>query len=175
MERQTLNKTSYLVKTFQLIAIIGFILCLGSISAFIVMNIVLGDSPSIDSIYWQRLFVSKITFVLIIPGIILIVLSAVILSWKLHGFFNNKWITIAQSLIILIIINSTNIIILADKVTAIAIHQQQIMTARPEYVILKSKEDMFGALNMIMLLGCLIITNYLTCNKKDTLLNINVA
>jgi hypothetical protein len=49
------------------------------------------------------------------------------------------------------------------------------MTAIPEYVILKNKEDMFGALNMIMLLACLIITNYLPCNKKDTLENIKVA
>jgi hypothetical protein len=138
MERHPFNKTNYLVKTFQLLAIVGFILCLGSIFTFIVMNIVLGGSPSIDSIYWQRLFVSKITFVLIIPGVILIVLGAFLLSWKRYGFFNNKWITIAQSLIILIIINSTNIILLSERVTIIAVQQQQIMTAIPEYFILKN-------------------------------------
>jgi nitrogen fixation/metabolism regulation signal transduction histidine kinase len=169
METQTLNCTSWLVKTFRLVAIFGFILCLGSIFSFIIMNIVFGNSTSIDSIYWQRLFVSKITFVLIIPGIILIIMGAFILSWKLYGFFSNKWITIVQSLVILIIINSTNITLLADKVTAIAIHQQQIMTTLPEYVILKNKEDMFGALNMIMLLACLIIGNYLPFDKKHAL------
>lgn len=160
------NKSGYFVRTFQLLSILGFILCLGSIFSTIVMNIVLGSSPSIDSIYWQRLFVSKIVFVLIIPGIILIVVSALILSWKQYGFFCRKWITIAQLFIVLIIINSINITLLVDKVTAIAIRQHQTMTAIPEYGLLKSREDMFGAFNMIMLLGCLIIAIYLPQDKK---------
>jgi hypothetical protein len=160
MEKQTQNPADFLVKTFQLFAIVGFILCLGSIFSFIAMNLVMGNSPSVDSIYLQRLFVSKITFVLIIPGIVLIVLGAVFLSWKQYGFFSNKWITIAQSLLILIIINSTNITLFADKVTAIAIKQKLTMTSIPEFILLKSKEDMFGALNLIMLLACLIIAIY---------------
>jgi hypothetical protein len=160
MEKQTQNSADFLIKTFQLFAIVGFILCLGSIFSFIAMNLVQGNSPSIDSIYLQRLFVSKITFVLIIPGIVLIVLGAVFLSWKQYGFFSNKWIAIAQSLLILIIINSTNITLFADKVTAIAIKQKLTMTSIPEFILLKSKEDMFGALNLIMLLACLIIAIY---------------
>ena len=166
MEKQILNKTSNSIKTFQLLAIIGFILSLGSIFSSIIMNIVFGSSPSIDSIYWQRLFVSKIIFVLIIPGLILIVVSAFILSWKQYGFFRRKWITIVQILIILIIINSINITLLAEKVTAIAFYQQQILTALPNYVKLKSTEDMFGALIMIMLLSSLIIAIYLPRDKK---------
>ena len=169
MEHQTLNKTSNLIKTFQLLAIIGFILCLGSIFSSIIMNIVLGNSPSIDSIYWQRLFVSKIIFTLIIPGLILIVVSAIILSCKQYGFFRGKWITIVQLLIILIVINSINITLLAEKVTAIAIHQQQIMTAISKYVILKSMEDMFGAFNMMMLLSSPIIAIYLPLDKKTSI------
>lgn len=161
MEKQTLNESSYLAKTLQLLAILGFILCLGSIFSLIVMNIVLGSSPSIDSIYLQRLFASKISSTLIIPGLILIVVNTCILSWKLYGFFSSKWIAIAQLLIILIIINSINITLLADKVTAIAIHQHQTMTTISEYGILKNKEDMFGAFNIMMLLGCLIIAIYL--------------
>jgi len=50
--------------------------------------------------------------------------------------------------------------LLADKVTAIAIHQKQIMASIPEHVKFKSREDIFGALNMIMLLACLIIPIY---------------
>lgn len=169
MEKQTLNKTSNLIKTFQLLAIIGFILCLGSIFSSIVMNIVLGSSPSIDSIYWQRLFVSKIIFVLIIPGLFLMVVSAFILSRKQYGFFRRKWITIVQLFIILIIINSINITLLAEKVTAIAIHQQQTKTVISEYITLKNKEDMFGALNMIMLLSSLIIAIYLPLDKKTSI------
>jgi hypothetical protein len=160
MEKQNQNSADFLIKTSQIFAIFGFILCLGSIFSFIAMNLVQGNSPSVDSIYLQRLFVSKITFDLIIPGIVLIVLGAVFLSWKQYGFFSNKWITIVQTLVILIIINSSNVTLIADKVTAIAIHQHQIMTSLPEYVILKSKEDMFGGLNMVMLLACLIITIY---------------
>ena len=153
-------KNEFWFKTYQLLSILGFILCLGSIFSFIVMNIVLGDAPSISSVYWQRLFVSKITAVLIIPGISLVVISTLLLSLKYYGFFSNIWVTITQILVVLIIINSVNITLLAEKVTAIAIHQKEIMADIPGYIKLKSKEDVFGAVNMLMLLTFLIISVY---------------
>ncbi|MGD8778838.1 MAG: hypothetical protein PVH88_07730 [Ignavibacteria bacterium] len=154
------SKKEFWYKTYQLLSILGFILCLGSIFSFIVMNIVLGKTPSIDPIYWQWLFVSGITKILIIPGISLVLIGTVLLSWKYYGFFTKEWVTIVQILFLFIITNSINIILLEEKVTAIAVHQKQIMASISEYIKLKSKKDIFGAVNMLMLLTSLIILIY---------------
>lgn len=152
-----MEKKSQIIKTSQLIAIIGFILCLGSIFSFIVMNVALGSSPTIESVYWQRLFVSKITDVLVLPGITIFVISAALLSWKQYGFFTNWKVIVVQVFMVLIILNTFNITVIEKDATAIAIRQFQTMKEIPDYLVLKNKEDMFGAFNMIMLLACLII------------------
>lgn len=148
------------IQTARLISVTGFIISLGSIFTFIVMNDVLGDSPSIDSIYWQRLFVSRITEVLILPGVGLIFTGTFILSWKQYGFFRNTWISILQILVVLIVINSVNITLLAGRVTEIAVRQWQTSVFSPEYINLKSAEDIFGAINVVMMITCLIVPFY---------------
>jgi hypothetical protein len=157
MEKNIQQIQEFQVKTFRLMAIIGFVLCLGSIFSFIVMNIVLGSSPTIESVYWQRLFVSEITDVLLLPGIIIFALSAILLSWKQYGFFTNRKVIVGQIFVVLIILNTVNITVIEKNATAIAIHQFQAMKEIPAYLVLKNREDMFGALNMLMLLACLII------------------
>lgn len=159
METKT-NKNDFWYRTYHLLLILGFILCLGSIFSFIVMNIVFGETPSIESTYWQRLFVSEITNVLIIPGICLILISTILFSWKFYGFFSNIWVIIIQVLVVIIVINTINITLMAEKATAIAIHQKVIMNSIPEYVKIKSREDIFGAINMLLLLTYLIISQY---------------
>ncbi len=155
-----ISKNEYWHKTYRLFLMLGYIFCLGGIFSFIVMNIALDKALSIDSIYWQRLFVSKVTFILILPGVSLVLISTILLSWKHYGFFSNKWMVIVQLLLLFIAINSINITLLAEKVTAIAIQQKQIMSAIPEYVKMKNREDIFGAVNMFMLLASLIISIY---------------
>lgn len=155
-----MEKKSHFIKTSQLIAIIGLILCLGSIFSFIVMNVVLGSSPTIESVYWQRLFVSKITEVLVLPGITTFIVGAVLLSWKQFGFLTNWKVIVGQIFLVLIILNTVNITVIETDATAIAIRQFQAMKEIPGYLVLKNKEDMFGALNMIMLLACLIIGTF---------------
>ncbi len=159
METKT-NKNVFWYKTYHLLSILGFILCLGSIFSFVVMNIALGESPSVDSIYWQRLFVSKITFVLIIPGICLFLVAAIFLSWRYYGFFSNVWVLLVQLLVVLVVVNSINIVLLAEKATAIAIHQKEIMQSIPEYIKIKSREDIFGGINMLILLATLMVSFY---------------
>ncbi len=162
METKGIKETKFWIRVFRLISIIGFILCLGSIFTFIVMNVVLGNAPSIDSIYLQRLFVSGITSILIIPGVSFIFIGAIFLSWMQYGFFRNTWVTIAQILIVLIVLNAINITLLAGKVTDMAIQQKQISAVIPEYMELKNWEDVFGALNIVMLLASLIIPFFYT-------------
>jgi hypothetical protein len=159
METRT-STNDFWYKTYYLVSILGFIFCLGSIFSFIVMNIVLGETPSIDSVYWQRLFVSKITEVLIIPGICLVLIAAILISWKYYGFLSNNWVILVQLLVVLIVINSINIILLSEKATEIAIHQKETMENIPEYLKNKSREDIFGGLNTLMLLATLIIPFY---------------
>jgi hypothetical protein len=94
---------------------VGFILCLGNICGFIAMNAVLGNTPSYASIYWQRLFVTKITHMFIVPGLWIMIISVGILCWKVYGFFKIKWITVVQVLIILVFINGMFIILPKNK------------------------------------------------------------
>jgi len=165
MQTTLFRNEARVIQTSRLISVTGFIISLGSIFTFIVMNDVLGDSPSIDSIYWQRLFVSRITKVLILPGVGLVFIGAFILSWKQYGFFRNSWTSILQILVVLIVFNSVNITLLADRVTELAVKQQQISAVIPEYMNLKGSEDIFGALNVIMMIVCLIFPFYKTENK----------
>lgn len=159
------HKQKIVIQTINLLAILGFILSLGSISCFIVMNIVNGSSTSIETMYWQRLFVSKVTYFLIIPGISLIVVCAFIRSLGLKKLRTHWWLTIVKVMIILIVINTINITFIANKVTQLAILQHQTTTLIPEISSLKGKEDMFGGINMLMLLICLVTGCYL--HDKD--------
>ncbi len=158
MKKQRVNSSKKVFHIFQLVTLLGFIFCLGSIFTFIAMNMVLGDNPSIEAVYWQRLFVSKITNVLIMPGLVFIVGGAIALSLLHYGFFTNRSLSIIQTLIFLIAINSIHISILVRKVSTIAIQQYESSTTIKNYMAIKSREDMFGGINMILLLTCLILS-----------------
>ncbi|HBZ68079.1 MAG TPA: hypothetical protein DEO70_14695 [Bacteroidales bacterium] len=160
MQTRSLKVQSPWLRIARLISITGLILSLGSIFTFIVMNAVMGEVPSIESVYWQRLFVSRITEVLILPGVGLLVVGAIILSLKQYGFFRNTWISVLQILVVLIVINSVNITLLAGRVTEIAVRQWQTSVFIPEYMNLKSAEDIFGAVNVVMMIICLIVPFY---------------
>lgn len=161
MNNFTRNRNDLLVKTAYLFLTIGFILCLGNITGFIAMNIAIAKETSLNAIYWQRLFVTKITHMFIVPGLWIMLASEIILTWKLYGLFRNKWSNIILVLIIIIFTNGIfNILPLSDKVTSLSTHQMQIKSMLPEYLALKNKEDLFGMLNFVMLLCSLTIRIY---------------
>jgi len=157
MGTQTFKSENW-YNTYQLVLTLGFILSIGSIASFIVMNVLFGETSSIDSIYWQRLFVSKTTYFLIIPGVCLILASTIILTY--NSSKKDIWLIIVQILVVLIVLNSIHITLLADKVTTIATYQKEILANIKEYVELKSREDVFGGVNLLMLLVLLGISNY---------------
>ncbi len=57
------------LKTAKIITAIGYSLCLGSITSFVAMNIISGKNPTIEFLYWQRMFVNPIMNFVTMPGI----------------------------------------------------------------------------------------------------------
>jgi hypothetical protein len=144
-------------KTSDLLLTLGFILSLGSIFSFIIMNAVLNNSASSEAIYWQRLFVSKMTQFLIMPGICLIIIGSVLYAIKRHNFFGDFITGTFHVLIIMIVINSINILLIEEKATAMVIYRKLTIIGDSEFLNMKRREDIFGGINVLMLLSALFI------------------
>jgi hypothetical protein len=150
--KSTNGMTRVLYFTFS----IGFILFLGSLFSFIVINLT-GEEPTVSSIYWQRLFVKKMISVMTVPGLALIVISDVFLCLKKDCPFSKRWMLIAQIIIALLVINSAFFIIpTAYTVNEISLQQLNTGVFFDEYARLKSKEDIVGAVNFLMTIGLLL-------------------
>jgi hypothetical protein len=89
------------------------------------------------------------------------------LSWLHYGVLKYRGVTIIQILVIIIAINSIHISLLAHKVTHIAFLQYRLSTWIKDYETIKSAEDMFGGINMILLLICFVL--FMTVKPKRSL------
>lgn len=148
-------------KTLFFLMTVGFALCFGSIATFIVMNFVLGSAPSLEAIYWQRMFVAKIMYYSTVPGMWILFLSGTIVTLNQYGVSKNLWFLLKVFILLAIVINGTFIIVpLADKVNELAIKQYQLNKENVEYLSTKTMEDIFGALNFIILILGLTLATY---------------
>lgn len=147
-------------RSYQLIAILGYILCLGSIFVFIVMNSVMGQEPSMGTLSLHRQFVTGISHVLIIPGIVFLFTGSSLISWQVYGFFSKRWVSVVQVSILLIIVNSICIVVLGDKINNLVNAHSEISQMLTSYKPLKSREDIMGAVNLMLLLVSLIVPIY---------------
>ena len=142
-------------------------MCLGSIAAFIAMNLyVIGITnyyPSqIDYIYWQRRYMMAVMNDVTIPGIWLLFLTTAGLF-----FFNPKEKRFAGIslliLSILILLNGIFIKTIAISATNIAIQMfdnkliNKNDTLLGDYFSNKGVEDIFGSINLLLLIIFLII------------------
>lgn len=151
-----MKSISITTRLLYLILSIGFILFLGSLFSFIVLNII-GEEPTVTSAYWKRLFVAKMTNTITIPGLILIVIGVLWVMIKDHPFLK-RWAIAAQVLLALLTINTAFVVIpTVYAVNDLSLQQLCGNTFLDNYVILKTKEDMLGAFNMLMAIGLFLI------------------
>jgi len=138
------------------ITLIGFSLCLGSIVAFISMNI-LKDSSTTELIFWQRKFINGIMNIATIPGLLLFLIGNIGLYY-FSKCKREKWVIFRLIIPAIITMNGLMFIVpLANKVNEIAFHQYKTSTILTEFTSLKSIEDTLGGLNLLLLLFYLII------------------
>lgn len=131
----------------------GLVMFLAGILPSIVMNAVVGTSTDVVLIYHQRLFVSAITWALTVPGMwILIVSGSLTVLGRKYRLSEHRWLIAKLVLAVLIVINGTFFLApLVNQVTTIA--EQSAMQGKllPTYMPLKTKEDMYGIANFLML------------------------
>ncbi len=156
-------------KTIKLLHLIGLVMFLGGILPSIVMNSVVGTSTDVVLIYHQRLFVSAITWTLTIPGMwILIVAGCLIALAGKYRPIEHRWLIAKLVLAVLILINGTFILApLVNQVTSIAEQSAAQGQLLPTYIPLKTKEDMYGIANFLMLVIAFFLAIYrpsLKCN-----------
>ncbi|HCM20971.1 MAG TPA: hypothetical protein DIC46_09420 [Porphyromonadaceae bacterium] len=139
------------------IIVIGYSLCLGSIASFIAMNIIAGDSPTIEFLYWQRTFVNSIMNYVTAPAIWLFLLGNIGLFLTL-GKERNRKNVILLMLSILVVINGQLIIIpFAKTVSSLAVQQLQISQFIPNFAANKAIEDTCGEINLLFLITYLTV------------------
>ncbi len=149
-------------KTAILLHHIGLIMFLGGILPSIVMNSVVGASTNVVLIYHQRLFVSAITWALTIPGMWILILtgSLTVLAGK-YRLVEHRWLIAKLALATLIFINGTFVLApLVGQVTNIAEQSVSQGHLLPTYMLLKTKEDMYGIVNFLMLLIAFLLAIY---------------
>ena len=131
----------------------------GSILTFIVMNAVVGSSPSAKLILPQRLFVSAISKYLTMPGALMLLAAACLKAVVERGHVPaDEWLLAELAVSILIVANTLLLITpLARKVTAIAEIGAAEGEPPPSYKPLKRLEDRCGAGNLLLLVAAFLI------------------
>lgn len=157
---ETKNKTFITIAL--LLIIIGFALSLGSIMAFIAMNMV-APQPLLpgDFVIWQRFFIIPIMNYVTIPAIILFLLG--------NGLFllfvksNKKGIsTTLFFLSVAIFVNGMFFIIpTAYKANTFVISKNYLEQHWDAFLSEKTMEDILGGINMLFLLLYLCLAIYM--------------
>ncbi len=146
-----------LTRVCYLVFSLGFILFLGSIFSFMVMNMS-GEQPTVQSIYQQRLFVIQMIHFMTIPGLALIVAGDILLLSGKNRPFAKGWMWVVQIIIALLVVNSAFFIVpTATAVNKVALEQLKEDTIQKEYLMGKNKEDILGAINFLMAIGLLLV------------------
>ncbi len=145
------------LKAAKIITAIGYSLCLGSITSFIAMNIISGKNPTIEFLYWQRMFVNPIMNFVTMPGIWLFLFENIGMFLILEEK-RKRSITVLLILSFLVVANAQIIIIpFAKRVSYLAVQQFQASEFLHEFVINKTIEDTCGGINSLFLLVYLAI------------------
>ena len=139
-------------KMAKTLTIIGYSLCIGSIASFIAMNVVAGENPTIEFLFWQRHFVNPIMNYVTMPSIWLFLFGNIGLFLAIEKGRNRMNIVLLV-LSVLIAINGQFIIIpLAKSVSRFAVQQLQTSQFITEFAKQKSIEDTFGGINLFFLI-----------------------
>ncbi len=140
--------------------VVGFSLCLGSIASFIALNVIAGETPTIEFWYWQRLFIDPIMYFVTIPGTWLFLLGNIGIYLRSKG--KRKSINIILLVLsFLLVLNGYWIQSVAKTVSSLAVEQLKTEGFIQAFSSNKSIEDICGGVNLLFLLvylGIYILT-----------------
>ncbi|MDC8756437.1 DUF2269 family protein [Janthinobacterium fluminis] len=126
------------------------------------MNAVVGASGDAALIHHQRLFVSAITAALTVPGMCLLLAATCLLALtSRQRLLEQRWLIAKLVLLVLIVLNGSFVLApLVGQVTELAVQSAAQGQLLPAYPPLKSREDMFGIANFLMLAAALLLAVY---------------
>lgn len=134
----------------------GLVIFLGSILTFIVISAHI-EGASLENIAFGRKIISAGTNVLTLPGMWVLAVTGVWMSYKRYGL-KQRYFQIKLLLITLVIINAYFFIVpAATSATEIAAQSLTQGHLLPEYKAAYMRESMFGAVNVLLTLTAAII------------------
>ena len=152
----------------KILHLLGFVMFLGGILGTIITTIVVGSDTDPVLIDHQRQIVSAIVQGLTVPGMWIVILSGLYMAFlRKYNLLKIRWLTLKSILGTLIFINGSFILVpLADKVTALASQSASQGALAMNYLSLKGNEDMFGAVNLILILIVTVIAVFKPMARK---------
>lgn len=168
---QPSHRKTIILQIANLLLLIGFAMFAGCIMSSIVMNAIISNNATALSFYYERLFETKMVYLLTIPGMWIMFASGLVITIKNHeGLFRRTKFGAVQVLSVLILLNGTFFLSpLVSKVTALANEGMKKGKILPIFTVLKAREDMFGIINFILLLLCLLLVVFNSYEKKERL------
>ena len=147
-----------IVVVSQILTIIGFSLCIGSIASFIAMNVITPKTTlDLDFTHWQRYFAKPITNYVTVPGIWLFVTGNI--GLYLFQFNKDNLNTAILIVAMLTFINGIFVIVpTARIVNRLAFEQAELARNVPLFLRKKMFEDSCGGINLFLLITYLTLT-----------------
>ncbi|WP_314817420.1 hypothetical protein [Capnocytophaga gingivalis] len=148
-----MKNKNFFQRMAQLIAIFGFSLLIGNISAFIAMNML---SIPKDTLFflWQRQFIDAMVQLGMIKGMWLLFIGNIVI-YLYHK--NRKNLLLLILSIIVFVLGEFFIVPLSYETSRIAFQQYEMNQVTSDFLIIKHKEDVLGGFNLFILLIYLII------------------
>ena len=131
---------------------VGLVVFLGSILTFIVISALI-EGASLENIAFGRNIISTGTNVLTLPGMWILAVSGVLMSYKRYGLAQ-RFFQIKLLIIVLMVINAYVFTVPAvTSATEIAVRSLEQGQLLPEYNVAYMQESIFGAANVLLTLA----------------------
>jgi uncharacterized membrane protein len=142
--------------------LLGLVMFLGSIIGYIVVNGMSGKSANLEVVSFAKDFVYLGTRIITVPGMWILILTGIILSYSSgYKIGANGWLKAKLLISLFIILNATFLIVPATKELAhIAADSVVKVALNPNMSKFQMKEDIFGTINVIGILVNLILVIY---------------
>jgi hypothetical protein len=134
----------------------GLVIFLGSILTFIVISALI-EGASLENIAFGRKIISTGTNVLTLPGMWVLAITGIWMSYKRYGL-KQRFFQIKLLLLTLVVINAYFFIVpaatSATEIAARSLAQDELL---PEYKAAYMQESIFGAVNVLLTLAAAVI------------------
>ena len=145
------------LKLIKLFHYVGCTMFSGSILTFLAIS-TLTKNASLDDLVFARQIISAGTTTLTLPGMWMIVITGVLMTVRTYGFFKYTWLNLKHLIIVTVVLNAHLIIVpTADSALHMARLSLAHVTLLSYYNFASSKESVFGAFNVLMILFSIFV------------------